>query len=134
MRKILAVVGVVLLLIAIGKLSTNPSVPAAQATVTAAPHATPDQLAKAAKCEKALKSDRSGMWRRYEWRGSILTVETGATYTLADYETKAALNGLMRCVATQGRMDESIDYADYLDWRTHQTVAEWSPALGLQVK
>ncbi len=99
-----------------------------------APVSTPEQLAKAKKCKALLEKDRSGIWRHYQIDGSTVIVEVGPIFYAADFETKDALNGFMRCVATDGRMDNTVTFIDYLDQNTHRDAATWTPALGLDVK
>lgn len=103
-------------------------------TAIAPPQSSPEQLAKAAKCKAFLDKDRSGIWRHYMVDGSTMTVEVGPVFYAADFETKQALNGFMRCVATGGRMDNTVNFIDYLNVNTHHDAATWSPAAGLEVK
>ena len=103
------------------RMSTQAAAPAPTAPVSTA-----EQRLRAAKCDKTLKTDRSGIWRHYQVDGQIMTVEIGPKFDLADFDTKRALAALMVCEATQGRMDKSVDFVDFLDWRTHQSVATWS--------
>ena len=96
-----------------------------------APQPTKEQLAKAQRCRTAIKADPN--IRRYEWQGPYLTAEIGPAFFSSDYEMKDALTRLLLCVGTDGRMDGSITSVDYLDWRTHQSVARWSIHTGLKI-
>ncbi|MGA7887608.1 MAG: hypothetical protein WCA44_17880 [Acidobacteriaceae bacterium] len=104
------------------------------ALAASAPVSTPAQLAKAAQCEKVLRNRGAGLWQHYQTAGDAMTVDVGPLWTGADFDTKEALNDLLRCVGTQGRMDNTVTFVDYLDNRTHHTVAEWTPDLSLDVK
>ncbi len=96
---------------------------------------TPEQPAKAAKCAKVLRNDRSGIWKQYERHGKYVTAEVNPIFYQADFETKEALAGLIVCVETQGRLDSStIEFIDFLDSRNHKVVATWSNVSGLDVK
>lgn len=104
--------------------------PPAAASSEPAIQSTPDQLAKAKKCGAFIKSD--SRIKRYEWDGTHMDAEIGPTFYATDYGERDALNRLLLCVATDGRMDSSIVSVDYLDWRTHQNVGHWSPYTGLK--
>jgi len=110
----------------------GPAATQAARTTPAVP--TPAQTAKAAQCRKVLAQDSSGIWKHYDFSGTTATVIVGPVYYLADFDTKSALNQLVVCVGTKGRMDRSIDFVDYLDSRTHKQAAAWTADYGLDVK
>ena len=112
--------------------ANNSAVPSSAAPI--APQSTPEQLAKAQKCKAFLSNDRSGIVHSYRVDGNSMIVEVGPIFYAADFDTKAAVNGFMRCVATDGRMDNTVNFIEYIDRGTHHEAAAWTPDLGLNVK
>lgn len=95
-------------------------------TVTAAaPPAitsTPEQAARGAECKAVL---RKANIYHYSWSDGYATVEVGDAFYNSPFKQKVELNALVRCVATEGRMDQSLSIVDYVDWRSHQSVGRW---------
>jgi hypothetical protein len=110
--------------------TTRSSYPQTQPVIAPADHA------KAVKCKGLLKdSARLGLWRHYDQTGDGLTVDVGPAFYSSDFETKGILNQLLRCVATDGSMDQTaVAVIIYRDWRTHKDVANWTPVMSLQVE
>lgn len=124
---VVMIVGFISTTVGSSRPSPNTSVPAAAKTNV---QSTPDQLAKAKQCRAIIKSDSH--IKQYEWTGNYMNAEIGPNFERANYGTREALNNLLLCIATDGRMDNSITYIDYLDWRTHQSVGHWSSSMGLE--
>jgi hypothetical protein len=91
---------------------------------------TPAQLAAASKCEAALKHAHI---YTYKWADGRATVEVGDTFYRASFDDKSALTAMVRCAATEGRLDDSLSSVEYLDWHTHQQVGRWNPYSGLKI-
>lgn len=138
-RILVLVVGVVLiagLCVIIAKTPNGTDSVAAKSDA-AAPAA---DTAKAAKCAQGLQSlgKKTGLWRHYEMRDGIGTVEIGDIYYAITFDEKAELNAMMLCVFTEGRENAAVDVGvtavEYLDSHTHKTVATWTPMSGLTVE
>lgn len=92
---------------------------------------TPEQVAKAEACRKVL--GKSQLLRLWESDGTHVSVEVGRMFYASDFSSKVALNSLLLCVGTEGRMNDSIRSVEYLDYRSHEIVARWSLYAGLKV-
>jgi hypothetical protein len=88
------------------------------------------------KCKVLLSeiSETTGVWESYKYQDRIGTVVVRSPFYDAPFDAKETLNSAFRCVMTEGRQDTSVDFIDYLDYRTHKTVAVWSPSLGFRVE
>lgn len=92
---------------------------------------TPEQLAKAKQCETFLK--KQPYVKTWESDGTYVTAVIRPSFFDSDYDVKKGVAAALVCWATDGRMDDSIHRVEFQDWRTHQTVAEWSKYTGLKV-
>jgi hypothetical protein len=91
---------------------------------------------RADKCRNALEGiqRKSGMWRSYQLDQNFGTVMVDSVFGKSSPKDKEVVNGLMRCVLTNGTGDESVNSIEYIDSTTHKPVALWSPYSGLELE
>lgn len=77
---------------------------------------------------------KSGMWQSYKRDENFGTVVVDSSYMGSSEKDKETVNGLMRCVLTNGKGDESVNSIEYVDSTTHRPVALWSPYAGLELE
>jgi hypothetical protein len=138
MRNMLGVCCLILLGMGlISQMKTSPSSPGGQpqkTAITPTLQSTPEQLKRAEGCKKLLYS-KSGepFWSKYgNYSSSGAYVVVKPAFYALSFDDRAVIHGVMRCVLTDGRMDNSVDVIQYEDPRTNQQIGSWSPALGLR--
>lgn len=115
----------------IGK--NSPSTIATMAATSTGPTSTPAQLKLAETCKNTIHDKTVvNFWRRYDSSGKFTTVIVNPEFYSLSFENRSLLNDALRCVVTDGRMDNSIDYVSYEDPRTHAEIGHWSSAMGLE--
>lgn len=92
--------------------------------------------ARADECRAGLMKiqQKSGMWQSYKRDENFGTVVVDSSYMGSSEKDKETVNGLMRCVLTNGKGDESVNSIEYVDSTTHRPVALWSPYAGLELE
>lgn len=131
-------IGLCLAVIFLGAIATSghSHSPVAAAAVAPTEKPLPVNQTQLDKCDRLLNemARKTGVLKSYQVDGKIGVVEVRAPYYFASFDGKATLNSVLRCVMTEGRQDDSVDMIDYIDFRTHKSVATWSASLGLRVE
>jgi hypothetical protein len=93
---------------------------------------TPEQLALETKCKGILNKDGAKYWSNYHTDKNGTFVVLKPAFFSLKFEDREIVHQAFRCVVTQGRMDDSVDFISYEDPYTNAQVGSWSPNLGLR--